>query len=47
MRLYDAYKNGEITRTEYLAYLDFGYKPSDVVFLTQNLQKTAINTMLE
>lgn len=36
MRLYDAYKNGEITRTEYLAYLDFGYKPSDNVFLTQN-----------
>lgn len=36
MRLYDAYKNGEITRTEYLAYLDFGYKPSDSVFLTQN-----------
>jgi hypothetical protein len=36
MRLYDAYKNSEITRTEYLAYLDFGYKPSDSVFLTQN-----------
>lgn len=36
MRLYDAYKNSEITRTEYLAYLDFGYKPNDSVFLTQN-----------
>ena len=36
MRLYDAYKTGEINRTEYLSYLNFGYKPSDSVFLTQN-----------
>jgi hypothetical protein len=36
MRLYDAYKTGEINRTEYLAYLNFGYKPSDTVFLTAN-----------
>ena len=36
IRLYDAYKNGEITRTEYLAYLDLGYNLSDQVYLSSN-----------
>lgn len=36
MRLYDAYKNGEINRTELLAYLDLGYGLYDQVFPTSD-----------
>ena len=44
MRLYDAYKNGEINRTELLAYLDLGYGLYDQVFPTSDRRGQIVNT---
>lgn len=44
MRLYDAYKNGKINRTELLAYLDLGYGLYDQVFPTSDRSGQIVNT---